>query len=165
MLIFVEGPDGSGKTTLCKELIKCGAADILVTVPRGVKNQSEFYELIRHCKHRVVFDRCFISDVVYRLWDNCKPDDMTLEDMLYVLNHGNSCIIFCDTNTAFDDAQSRGENFITDRKNHDIISNNYRTLQMMFRKFTKVPVMVYDRNFSDVSDVIKFIEKEETNAV
>jgi thymidylate kinase len=159
MLIFVEGPDGSGKTTLCKELIKAGAADILVTVPRGAKNQNEFYEWIRHIKHRVVFDRCFISDVAYRLWDNCKPDDMTLEDMLYVLHHGNSCIIFCDTDTAFDDAQSRGESFITNRKNHDIISNNYKTLQMMLRKFTKVPIMVYDRKFSDVSDVIKFIEK------
>ena len=159
MLIFVEGPDGSGKTTLCKELIKCGAADILVTVPRGAKNQSAFYDLLRRTKHKIVFDRCFISDVAYRLWDNCKPDNMTLEDMLYVLRNSNSCIIFCDTDTAFDDAQSRGESFITNRKNHDIISNNYRTLQMILRKFTKVPVMVYDRKFSDVSDVIKFIEK------
>lgn len=159
MLIFVEGPDGSGKTTLCKKLVECGAADVYLSMSRETKNRNEFYELIRHSNHRVVFDRCFISDVAYRLWDNCKPDDMTLEDMLYVLHHGNSCIIFCDTDTAFDDAQSRGENFITDRKNHDIISNNYRTLQMILRKFTKVPVMVYDRNFSDISDVIKFIEK------
>ena len=36
---------------------------------------------------------------------------------------------------------------------------------MILRKFTKVPVMVYDRKFSDISDVIKFIKKEETNAV
>lgn len=159
MLIFVEGPDGSGKTTLCKELIKAGAADILVTVPRGTKNQIAFYDLLRHSRHKIVFDRCFISDVAYRLWDNCKPDDMMLEDMLYVLCPSNSCIIFCDTDTAFDDAQSRGESFITNRKNHDIISNNYKTLQMMLRKFTKVPIMVYNRKFSDVSDVIKFIEK------
>lgn len=159
MLIFVEGPDGSGKTTLCKELIKAGAADVLITVPRGTKNQNDFYGLIKHSDHRIIFDRCFISDVVYRLWDNCKPDDMTLEDMLYVLHHNNCRMIFCDTDTAFDDAQSRGESFITNRKNHDIISNNYKTLQMMLRKFTKVPIMVYDRKFSDVSDVIKFIEK------
>lgn len=159
MLIFVEGPDGSGKTTLCKELIKAGGADILITVPRGTKNQNEFYQLMRHSEHRIVFDRCFISDVAYRLWDNCKPDDMTLEDMLYTLRGSNSRVIFCDTDTAFDDAQSRGESFITNRKNHDIISNNYKTLQMMLRKFTKVPVMMYDRKFSDVSDVIKFIEK------
>lgn len=159
MLIFVEGPDGSGKTTLCKELIKAGAADVLITVPRGTKNQNEFYSRLRHCEHKIVFDRCFISDIAYRLWDNGKTDDMNLEDMLYVLNNYNSRIIFCDTDTAFDDAQSRGESFITNRKNHDIISNNYKTLQMLLRKFTKVPIMVYDRKFSDVSDVIKFIEK------
>lgn len=159
MLIFVEGPDGSGKTTLCKELIKAKAADILVTVPRGVKNQKQFYDSLLFSEHKIVFDRCFISDIVYRIWDNCKTDDMMLDDMLSVLHYGNSHIIFCDTDTAFDDAQSRGESFITNRKNHDIISNNYKTLQMMLRKFTKVPIMVYDRKFSDVSDVIKFIEK------
>lgn len=159
MLIFVEGPDGSGKTTLCKELIDSGAADILIKVPRGTKNQNEFYDWIRHCKHKILFDRCFISDLVYRLWDNCKPDSMSLDDMFLVLRHSDSRIIFCKTDTAFDDAQKRGETFITNRKNHDIISSNYDVIQKLLRKFTNIPVMVYDRKYSDVSDVIKFIEK------
>ena len=159
MLIFVEGPDGSGKTTLCKELIECGAADVYLSMSRETKNRNEFYELMRHSKHKIVFDRCFISDIAYRLWDNGKTDDMNLEDMLYVLHHCDTRIIFCDTDSAFEDSQSRGETFITNRKNHDVISNNYRTLQMILRKFTDVPIMLYDRKFSDVSDVIKFIKK------
>ena len=159
MLIFVEGPDGSGKTTLCKELIECGAADVYMSMSRKTEKRKQFYDSLLFSEHKIVFDRCFISDVAYRIWDNGKTDDMMLDDMLHVLRYGNSRIIFCDTDTAFDDAQSRGENFITNRKNHDVISNNYRTLQMMLRKFTKVPIMVYDRKFSDVSDVIKFIEK------
>lgn len=159
MLIFVEGPDGSGKTTLCKELIDNKAADILVKVPRGTKNQNDFYDRIRHCKNKILFDRCFISDLVYRLWDNGKPDGMSLDDMFFVLSKSDSRIIFCKTDSAFDDAQKRGETFITNRKNHDIISSNYDVIQNMLRKFTDIPVMVYDRKYSDVSDVIKFIEK------
>ena len=159
MLIFIEGPDGSGKTTLCKELVECGAADVLINISRGTKNQRDIYDLLRHSSHKIVFDRCFISDLVYRLWDNCKTDDMTLDDMLYTLNKSNSRVIFCQTDSAFDDAQKRGESFITNRKNHDIISSNYDVIQNLLRKFTTVPVMVYDRKYSDVSDVIKFIEK------
>lgn len=159
MLIFIEGPDGSGKTTLCKELFESNGADILVQVSRGTKNQMDFYSWIGPCKHRIVFDRCFISDLAYRLWDNGKPDDMSLDDMLDVLNHSDSRVIFCKTDTAFDDAQKRGESFITNRKNHDIICSNYDVIQKLLRKFTDIPVMVYDRKFSDVSDVIKFIEK------
>lgn len=159
MLIFIEGPDGSGKTTLCKELVECGTADILINIPRGTKNQREIYNLLRYSSHKIVFDRCFISDLTYRLWDNCKPDDMTLEDMLCVLNDTDSRIIFCESDSAFDDAQKRGESFITNRKNHDAISSNYNVIQNLLRKFTTVPVMVYDRKYSDVSDVIKFIEK------
>ena len=159
MLIFIEGPDGAGKSTLCKELIDCNAADILVNIPRGTKYQFQFYDTVGYCSHKIVFDRCFISDLAYRLWDNCKPDDMSLDDMLTILNKFHSRVIFCQTDTAFDDAQKRGESFITNRKNHDLISKNYDVIQMLLRKFTNIPVMVYDRKFSDVSDVIKFIEK------
>lgn len=159
MLIFIEGPDGSGKTTLCNELINCGAANILISVSRGTKNQSDFYYDIGRSNHKIVFDRCFISDLAYRLWDNGKVGDLSLDEMLYILTNKDCRLIFCHSDTAFDDAMTRGESFITTKKNHDLITNNYDVIQKLFGKFTKVPVMIYDRKFNDVSDVIEFIEK------
>lgn len=162
MLIFVEGPDGSGKTTLCERLIKEKLVDATVHVVHMAPKQSDWYyglkDYAKLLKYNVLFDRCFLSDVAYRLWDNEVTEGMTLDNMLGILREGCK-IIYCNNKNAYEDATIRGESFVKDRESHDIISDNYDILMKLLETFTNVPILRYNRYNTDFSDVIKFIEK------
>lgn len=66
MRILIEGPDGSGKTTLCDELVKRGYHYIHLSKPEGdvdeymrdASNESTKYD-------NVIIDRGVISNLVY----------------------------------------------------------------------------------------------------
>lgn len=168
MLIFVEGPDGSGKTTLCERLVKEKIVDVQAHVVHMAPNQRDWYwymnQYSQHCDYKVLFDRCFLSDIPYRLWDKGVTEGMSMEDMLEILK-AECKIIYCNNRNAYEDATVRGESFITDSKSHKSITDSYEFLITLLEKFTNIPILRYDRYNTDFSDVIKFIEKEETNAV
>jgi thymidylate kinase len=79
-LIILEGPDCAGKTTLARELVKFGfdathfGADLTLTGADMTKTYlyhlSKLYKCVQnghtiHHPHHVVFDRCWISEIVY----------------------------------------------------------------------------------------------------
>lgn len=95
-LIIIEGPDMSGKTTLCKMIQdktegKCHTLhsnyDKNLT-PEAHWHQHELYWAFAHDQflpyhysgnHTVIFDRCYFSDLVYGQIGYGSPGDMSLK--------------------------------------------------------------------------------------
>lgn len=154
MLILLEGVDGSGKTTLCKQLHERG-----VKVERSIDRKEPFqhYKWLSIATKRgpSIVDRSFLSELAYRLVDDEPVMKMSLENMLSVLKHCK--IVFCDTDSAYEDSMKRGEDNITDRQKSERIRQTYRTLMSMLSKFADVKILTYDWKHQNVDDVIKFI--------
>lgn len=63
MKIIVEGPDGAGKTTLVNEIAEKYGLNKVVFTKNGYKT---FMSYMRYLDlSHVVFDRCFISELIY----------------------------------------------------------------------------------------------------
>lgn len=160
MIIILEGGDGSGKTTLAKQLVDAGADYIKLN--RNIENMYKEYSnmLIEYTNDFVVLDRSFITDLVYRLNDDKQPDNMNLQQMLYVIQSRNVIIIHCETDTSFEDSMKRGEDNITNKQDADAIKILYRVIIKMFEKYTNVPVFKYNWQKQKPIEVIKFINNE-----
>lgn len=152
MLIFVEGPDGSGKSTLIKQLSE---KYITARVPKNaetVRVWNEFQSI--HDGVMIVFDRSPLTEIIYRSVYGPKSS-FSLEDCLTWLK-GNK-IIFCDTDSAYDDAQHRGEDNVTDRVHHDTLRLRYQCLADILKQ-SGFDVYYYDWHLQDVYEIMDFIE-------
>lgn len=161
MLILLEGVDGSGKTTLCNQLRKekfviKKPIDRIANFP--YTSWSNLVAESAISKQDFIFDRSFISELVYRTTDKKEIGTMAFLDMCYILNYCK--IILCETNTSFEDAMTRGEDNIIDRQVSNQIKQAYRTIVTMLNKFLYVPTFVYDWQHQTIDDVIKFINNE-----
>ena len=152
MLIFIEGPDGSGKSTLVKALSKTYST---ATICKKTDNIA-FWNAIYNISDRatLIFDRSPITELVYRACDN-GPASYGLNEVTYWLRH--SKIVFCNTPTAYDDAMSRGETNITNQWDHISLTNAYKLFITMLKK-AGYQVMDYNWQEQTLDDVIKFIE-------
>ena len=155
MIILIEGVDGSGKSTLCKQLTLEGY--ILTDVPQGV-HQSEEYRGKAVSDNIYICDRSFISDLVYRLEDGKPRRGMDIYSMVKVLSEGVK-VIFCHTDTSYEDSMARGEDNITDKSRNLAINHLYNIVYRLLKIFANVPVIDYNWKTDDISDVIKFIER------
>lgn len=159
MVIILEGPDGSGKTTLAKALMCHKACDAVLNIKRGGEHQLAMWKTLFGSAAIFVTDRSFISDLVYRLWDHEERDQLTLLQMCNLLI-GPCKIIYCTNANSYANSIKRGEDLIVDEKSHEIIRRNYEIIMEMFEKFASVPIMRYDFANNDISEVIKFIKEE-----
>lgn len=158
MLVIVEGVDGTGKTTLCKNLYGFGIESIK-PVPRDNKKQyKNWKKVINFCRNfNYTVDRGFISELVYRIYDGL-PVNMRLKDMLKILK--KCVIIYCKTDTAFEDSMERGETNIVNKKDNAEIANIYEHIMMMLNHFANVPVFVYNWKKGNIYDVVDFIKSQ-----
>lgn len=126
MIIYLEGPDGSGKSTLVDSIIDVlegsnqlyhpKAKNLVSTYPEDPNRLTEkqlFAQLKRMATdNEVVYiiDRCFISDCVYRVFDNYKPVT-TLHKCIEFLKKYNSKVftIYCRTKDAEEYMLKRGD--------------------------------------------------------
>ena len=158
MTVIIEGVDGSGKSTLVKQLADEGFR--VATVESNRVSRKEFIEWETLSMYQndeiVITDRSFLTDLVYRIHDGKERKGMDLYHMSMVLDE-NVKVVFCETGTEFDDAMARGEDNITSRAASKDISDIYRVVREMVRLFTKTPVFVYNWHDMSVSDVINFI--------
>lgn len=158
MLIIFEGADGSGKTTLIKQLNTCIICELTQDIRYEIGSYIKYFNM---CINDEIYlcDRSFLSDLVYRLCDDQKPDYMKLDDMVKILKQ-NTKIVYCETDYQFDDSIERGEDNITDRAKANEIRKVYNIVISMLEKFTDVPIYRYNWYKDDVSNVIEFIKKE-----
>lgn len=155
MLVLIEGNEGTGKTTLIQNLAK----DLDFVTIKYTKNMQDLYKLFDMCTRDnkiYVFDRGFISDLVYRIYDG-EPGHHTLSEIGEICHFTK--VIFCQNENAYKKAMLRGEDNITDANDHVLIESLFEDVIQMLKSFTRAKVMHYDYDIDSVNDVIKFIKK------
>lgn len=155
MLILVEGADGSGKTTLVNQLSEYFPT---MRINRNNDHIKEFYDNLTCMNEDIVLDRCFITDVVYRLAldDGIGTDGINMFYMDCILR--DSIVIYCKTVTQFDDAKSRGEDNITDLKTAQKISRYYDAVMKFINTRTYTHTIKYDWHLDTVEELVSTIK-------
>lgn len=145
MIIYFEGPDGAGKSTLIdaveKELTKNTMYDVykhaeqlMPTHPKD-KNRMEgvdvIYRLFQYANDNCcvyLIDRGLISDWVYRLFDNYKPvcNIKTILNVLSeIVDNGNGIIVYCNSALAEQKMLERGDDNPIALQRHKEISHAF----------------------------------------
>lgn len=161
MIIFVEGPDGSGKTTLVKRLTEEFGYDLVVGPQRQdnkSKESADWLGFITSIDNEVVIcDRSFLTEVVYRLYDHDTNTYMRFTLLSYLLE--KQCkFVFCTSPTAFTDAEERGEDTIVTFEQHKQIERLYGIITDMLMLFAPdIQTTFYNWKKQDIMDVVRFI--------
>jgi len=165
MIVFVEGVDGSGKTTLVNKLVTTYGYERLPLPPRHklkTLENSEWKMLFAHInncpdKDKIyICDRSVLTEIVYRL--TTSPEKSFIDNHLLIkLLSTPISFIYCHTKTSFEDAKKRGETNITDEKLHNRITNGYIIAFDFITKFTNVSVFNYNWQFGNEERVVNFI--------
>jgi thymidylate kinase len=166
MLIIVEGPDGSGKTTLINTLCERGYGKKIFGICKDVPNQMMlWYELITSCvddKSNVyIMDRCYLSDWAYRLAMNDGEACMSLTNISDLLSVKNVIYIFCKNKNAYELAKLRGEDYVQTKEQHVKVCNSYDFIYDTISKFCKECICLkydFESNlFRDVTDKLRYV--------
>ena len=148
MIIIIEGPDGSGKTTLANQLSKqTGYKIIHRTRPKTEEEKAimmdEYLRIIRSGES-IIFDRCWYSEMIYGpVMRNASaisyPQMYDLERWLMEVG---AIIIYCtDAKQAlWARCQERGEDYIVDKTTFNSICDGYDAL---FALPHLIPIMTY----------------------
>lgn len=161
MIYLVEGPDGAGKTKLINELLsidnKLKECDI---VPLNWPYQYTCYDylfckLLNDYDKDIIIDRSFISEMVYRIVQKDRKANITLCQIVDLLKDFPIKIIYCKSDTAFEDAISRGETYITTSEQHKYLTFVYDVIIDLIRQFTNVQVIDYNWKTDNIKKLIK----------
>ena len=165
MVIIVEGPDGSGKSTLVKQICKELNYEELEHIPRKYPGQYNLWNVfLSNCINsgkNYVIDRCFISELVYRCCMNDKYPNITMSRIIDLLYNYKVLYIFCENENSFSNAVQRGETYVTDKNSHDTIVKAYDLLFAMIHKFTTCFITKYDyskQKFKHIKEIINECE-------
>lgn len=157
MLVIIEGNEGTGKTTLINQL-KEHMPFISVKYSKECKHMFESLEFYAKSKQLYVLDRGFVTDMVYRIND-LRVGQTSLQEIGVLANM--SKIIFCESDTGYEDAMKRGENNITDINQYQYIDSLFDAVLKLLSSFTRVDIMRYRYGWNSVEHVVKFIKEED----
>lgn len=160
MIIYLEGPDGSGKSTLVDSIVDVlegsniqymeNAKVLVSTYPKDQDRLNEkqlFNTLKRMATANVVYivDRCFISDCVYRVFDNYKPVT-TLHKCIEFLKKYNQKVftIYCRTKDAENYMLKRGDDNPIAIEKHKEITRVYDMVMALVSANLKYNYFKYD---------------------
>lgn len=157
MLVIIEGPDGSGKTTLCKKLKENGC--IALRRERGYNWTIGEVCTIMLSDAVVVVDRMILTQIVYRLYDGKSLDkcDFNWNQICTILNKRLTKIIYCCTPNAYEYSIARGEENIKYEYEAMEIQKLYNYVVRVLELYEVVPVYHYDFEKQTVQDVLNFI--------
>lgn len=153
MIIYFEGADGSGKTTLKEKvvdrLMNMSSLTDKYTIVNNIEpyinsnpssgvrcSKTELYlrwrELIDDQEAIYVIDRSPLSDIVYRAFDE-HDVLMTLDDFTYLIKTTKVINVFCDSDRAEELMKARGDD-------NPIALAKHRTIRYLYRQaFSMVP--------------------------
>ena len=149
MIFIIEGPDGSGKTTLANTLSRQTGYNIIHRVqPKTEEDKrnmmDEYLSIIKSGKN-AIFDRCWYSEMAYGpvMRDASVisyPEMYKLEELLA---RNGAIIIYCTDNEAklWKRCQRRGEDYITDYE-------TFKKICDAFNQIMNVPHIVPVVNYS-----------------
>lgn len=136
MIFIIEGPEGSGKTTLAQQIsMMTGYPIVHRDKPKDDKEKAEmlgqYLQDIKSGKN-MIYDRCWYSEIVYGpiMRDASVltyPQMYELEQLVAVKG---GMIIYCTGPklAMFKRAQRRGEEYVTDKETHIAICDAYDAL-------------------------------------
>lgn len=136
MIIIMEGPDGSGKTTLAEQLSRQTGYEIIHRTKPANEEEKKAMHLMylkTIAKNKnVIFDRCWYSEMAYG--PVMRDDSVITYPQMYELEKAlakkGAMIIYCTGNRdeMWKRATSRGEDYITSPTDYINICNNYDEL-------------------------------------
>lgn len=124
MIIIIEGPDGSGKTTLANQLSKQSSYPIIHRVQPKTEHDKkvmleEYLEVIR-TRRNMIFDRSWYSEMVYG--PVMRDSSVISHHQMYAIESRlakiGAMIIYCTNSPEmlWSKCQSRGEQYITSKE-------------------------------------------------
>lgn len=163
MIVILEGVDGSGKTTLAKQLVEHGYEQI--KIEDGNYEFNNWLDAKMEYKYKIaITDRNFISDLVYRIYDGKERRGMNLRQMCNTLSDG-VIIVHLESDTEYYDSMRRGEDNILTLDANTRIKFIYKDIMRMLEIFVGVPIIKYNWRTDDVATIINFIERRKRYAV
>jgi thymidylate kinase len=149
MIIIIEGPDGSGKTTLAEQLSRQTGYPILhrshpKTEEEKKLMMGEYLQAIKGNKN-FIFDRCWYSEMAYG--PVMRDDSVISYPQMYELERqlakSGAVVIYCTGPEAalWMRCQRRGEEYIICRDNFKAIYNNYEDIMSVPHY---IPVVKYE---------------------
>lgn len=161
MLVWLEGADGSGKTSLLNTLKEYGYNSIQ-SPPRLDCKTAEYDAMKALCdkgrttNKTVLVDRGPMTEFVYRIVDQEDSYIMSVESYIDLIK--GSKVIYCYNKNAFANAMKRGEDNIVDVAVHRQIVNTYEHHLYMLKQFCKdMGFMWYNWEVHNIIDALKFI--------
>lgn len=155
MIILVDGPDGAGKTTLCKQIHEAIPHSTLrhFGAPATPDEADNYWKAYAHhintCSRDgvAIFDRSWFSDLVYGpIMRNKQEMSYEHADMLsaMVIATGGGMVIYCTApvKTMWSRCKKRGETYIPDIQTLMRISQKYD--EVMKDRVKYMPVIRYD---------------------
>lgn len=133
MIIIIEGPDGSGKTTLANQLSKQTGYPIVHRSKPETEEEKrlmmgEYLQTIRSGKN-MIFDRCWYSEMAYG--PVMRDDSVISYPEMYELERQlvkcGAIIIHATGPKAalWQRCQSRGEDYVTSRDDFNAVCDNF----------------------------------------
>lgn len=163
MVILLEGPDGAGKSTLYNKLCELYKYNFIKHLPRESVGHYLWWQKKIESPFLYFIDRGFISELVYRPIKADDTPNISLEEIGNLCTN-NLCIVYCETEKAYDNMKRRGDDYINDKKEHDMIRLRYGDTMTTLSWFTDATVVTYDftkaRDFVNlVKEIDNFIEE------
>lgn len=156
MLVILEGADGSGKTTLMQRLLEKGFTCKKTLRGESCERLMRLYNDAISDDNIIVIDRSFISDMVYRCNDDLPREGLDAYEAIQILD--THCkIVYCKTDSQYDDSIRRGEDNITSYSKSEQISKTYDLFMTFIMKYTNSEVFEYDWHNQIADDAVDFI--------
>lgn len=154
MIIYLEGPDGSGKSTLClsaSEMLRESGyvvddnANVLVPTHPKLDNRLNEKQLfaqlkeMANSKYVYIIDRCMISDYVYRVFDSFNTVTTFAKIIKFLKDYAHKILlIYCNNKKAEKYMLERGDESPIAIQHHSEISKVFDIVMDSIK-----PVMPY----------------------
>lgn len=175
MIVILEGPDGSGKSTLTNNLYsyfskiietdKDGESRVETRPGRIKKTKDELMielERMANSKKLYLLDRSPISDIVYRVFDDYQPV-FSLKDLMSFINRNISrvFIIRCRVDDSYNIMRKRGDDNPVALYRYDEICKVYQIIFDAISSITSIRTFDFTKSCKNdlFIEIVEWIEE------